>query len=308
MKLVNTLRQHWAALRALLVFTVILGFGYPLLIWLIAFIPGLHDKAEGSILTAGGKPIGSKIIGQSFTDASGNPLPKYFQSRPSAAGSNGYDPTASGGSNLGPESIVDTPGDPAKLASGASASDAGFKPSLLTQVCTRSASIGQLEGVNGSRPFCTGGGVGAVLSVIGPRDSRGYVVHPTQVISVNEPCATTKQPFLDLYEGVRVECAKFGDDYSSGQIVPIRGAAPDNPQVPADAVTASGSGLDPHISPAYADIQVARVAKARHVSPDQIRAVLAQFRDGRALGFFGEPTVNVAQLNAELDHRFPATS
>ncbi|GBG39344.1 potassium-transporting ATPase subunit C [Mycobacterium montefiorense] len=308
MNIANTIRQHVAALRALLVLTVILGFGYPLLIWLIAFIPGLHDKAEGSIITIGGKPVGSRLIGQSFTDASGNPLPKYFQSRPSAAGSNGYDPTSSGGSNLGPESIVDTPGDPAKLASGASASDAGFKPSLLTQVCTRSVSIGQLEGVNGARPFCTGGGVGAVLSVIGPRDSRGYVVHPTRVVSVNEPCATTKQPFLDFYEGVRVECAKFGDDYSNGQIVPIGGAAAGSPQVPADAVTASGSGLDPNISPAYAAIQVTRVAKARHVSPDQIRAVLAQFSDGRALGFFGEPTVNVLQLNAELDHRFPATS
>jgi K+-transporting ATPase ATPase C chain len=308
MNIANTVRQHWAALRALLVFTVILGFGYPLLIWLVAFIPGLHDKAEGSILTAGGKPVGSRIIGQSFTDSSGNPLPKYFQSRPSAAGSNGYDPTASSGSNLGPESVVDTPGDPAKLASGASASDAGFKPSLLTQVCTRSASIGQLEGVDGARPFCTGGGVGAVLSVIGPRDSRGYVVHPTRVVSVNEPCATTKQPFLNFYEGVRVECAAFGDDYSNGQIVPIRGGAPNNPQVPADAVTASGSGLDPNISPEYADIQIGRVAKARHVSPDQIRAVLAQYRDGRALGFFGEPTVNVLQLNSELDHRYPVTT
>jgi potassium-transporting ATPase KdpC subunit len=308
MNIANTLRQHWAALRALLVFTVILGFGYPLLIWLIALIPGLHDKAEGSIITAGGKPVGSKLIGQSFTDSSGNPLPKYFQSRPSAAGSNGYDPTASGGSNLGPESIVDTPGDPAQLAAGKSASDAGFKPSLLTQVCTRSASIGQLEGVDGARPFCTGGGVGAVLAVIGPRDARGYVVHPTRVVSVNEPCATTKQPFLDFYESVRVECAKFGDDYSIGQIVPIRGAAQASPRVPADAVTASGSGLDPDISPAYADLQVARVAKARHVSPDQIRAVLVRYTDGRALGFFGEPTVNVLQLNLELDQRFPATS
>jgi K+-transporting ATPase ATPase C chain len=308
MNIANTLRQHLAALRALLVFTVLLGFGYPLLIWLVTLIPGLHDKAEGSIVTAGGKPVGSTLIGQSFTDSSGNALPKYFQSRPSAAGSNGYDPTSSGGSNLGPESIVDTPGDPAQLAAGKSASDAGFKASLLTLVCSRSTAVGQLEGVNGARPFCTGGGVGAVLSVIGPRDSRGYVVHPTRVVSVNEPCATTKQPFLDLYEGVRVECAKFGDDYSNGQIVPIRGAAPGSPQVPADAVTASGSGLDPHISPAYADIQVARVAKARHVSPDQIRAVLAQFSDGRTLGFFGEPTVNVLQLNLELDHRFPVTS
>ncbi|OMC15720.1 potassium-transporting ATPase subunit C [Mycobacterium sp. SP-6446] len=293
MKFGNVIRQHWAALRALLVFTVLLGFGYPLLIWLVASIPGLHDKAQGSIVTAGGKPVGSKLIGQSFTDSSGNPLPQYFQSRPSAAGSNGYDPTSSGGSNLGPESVVDM--DPAK-------------PSLLTQVCSRSASIGQLEGVDGSRPFCTGGGAGAVLSVIGPRDSRGYVTHPTRVVSVNEPCGTTPHPFLDFYEGVRVECAKSGEDYSIGQIVPIRGAAPADPRVPADAVTASGSGLDPNISPAYADIQVARVAKARHVSSDQIREVLAQYRDGRTLGFFGEPCVNVLELNLQLDHKYPVTS
>lgn len=296
MKFGNVIRQHWAALRALLVFTVLLGFGYPLLIWLVALIPGLHDKAQGSIVTAGDKPIGSKLIGQSFTDSSGNPLPQYFQSRPSAAGSSGYDPTSSGGSNLGPESVVDI--DPAK-------------PSLLTQVCSRSASIAKLEGLSeeaGSRPFCTGGGVGAVLSVIGPRDSRGYVTHPTRVVSVNEPCGKTPQPFLDFYEGVRVECAKSGEDYSMGQIVPIRGAAPADPRVPADAVTASGSGLDPNISAAYADIQVARVAKARHVSPDQIREVLAQYRNGRTLGFFGEPWVNVLELNLQLDHKYPVTS
>ena len=89
--------------------------------------------------------------------------------------------------------------------------------------------------------------------------------------------------------------------------MPIRGSAPANPQVPADAVTASGSGLDPDISPAYADIQVARVAKARHVSPEQIRAVLARYRSGRDLGFFGEPTVNVLELNLELDRRYPIT-
>ena len=140
--------------------------------------------------------------------------------------------------------------------------------SLLSLVCSRSKAIGDLEGVDGSRPFCTGDGVGAVLSVIGPRDARGNVVSPTQVVSVNEPCSTTKQPFLATYEGVRVQCAKFGEDYSAGQIVPIRGAASGDPVVPADAVTASGSGLDPHISPAYADLQIARVAKTRGVSAD----------------------------------------
>ena len=307
MKFSSFVRMHWAAFRALLVLTVITGLAYPLLIWLVAQLPGLHDKAEGSILTASGHPVGSRLIGQLFTDSGGNPLPQYFQSRPSAAGT-GYDPTSSSASNLGPESIVDTPADPSQLAAGKSASDAGFKPSLLTQVCTRSAAVGQLEGVDGSRPFCTGGGVGAVLSVIGARDARGNVAHPSRVVSVNEPCQSTQTPFLAIFEGVRVECAKYGEDYSIGQIVPIRGAAPANPAVPADAVTASGSGLDPHISPAYADLQVARVAKARHVSPDQIRAIVAQNRSGRALGFFGEAFVNVLQLNLQLDHAFPVSS
>ena len=304
MKFSNFVRMHWAAFRALLVLTVITGLAYPLLIWLVAQIPGLHDKAEGSILTVDGKPVGSRLIGQLFTDKDGNPLPQYFQSRPSAAG-NGYDPLSTSASNLGPESIIDTPADPSQLAAGKSASDAGFKPSLLTQVCTRSAAVGQLEGVDGSRPFCTGGGVGAVLSVIGPRDARGNVVRPTRVVSVNEPCPTTQTPFLTIYEGVRVECAKYGEDYSIGQIVPIRGAAPANPAVPADAVTASGSGLDPHISVAYAELQITRVAKARGVSADQVRALVRANQDGRDLGFMGEARVNVLQVNLALDRSYP---
>lgn len=291
MTLSNFIRLHWAALRALLVLTVITGLAYPLLVWVVAQFPGLRDHAEGSILTANGKPVGSRLIGQLFTDKDGTPLPQYFQSRPSAAGT-GYDPTSSGGSNLGPESIVDAPG----------------KPGLLTTVCSRSAAVAKLEGVDGSRPFCTGGGVGAVLSVIGPRDEHGNVTHPARVVSVNEPCESTPTPFVSLYEGVRVECAKTGEDYSLGQIVPIRGAAPAAPAVPADAVTAGGSGLDPNISPAYADIQVARVAKVRHVRPEQIRELVAQNSSGRALGFFGEPSVNVLQLNLQLDHRYPVTS
>jgi potassium-transporting ATPase KdpC subunit len=289
MRFSNLVRQHWAGLRALLVLTVIVGIGYPLFIWLVAQLPGLRDNANGSIIDVDGKPVGSKLIGQLFTDADGNPLPRYFQSRPSAAG-DGYDTLATSASNLGPESIVDTPD----------------KPSLLTLVCERSAAVGELEGVDGSRPFCTGDGVGAVLSVIGPRDARGNVVNPTKVVSVNEPCTTTPRPFLDSYEGVRVECAEYGEDYSIGQVVPIRGAAPADPQVPADAVTASGSGLDPHISLAYADLQVPRVAKARGVSEDQVRQAVADNTDRRFLGFLGEPRVNALQLNLELDEKYPA--
>src|SRR3984893_16912535 len=207
MNLSNFVRQHLAAFRALLVLTVITGLAYPLFIWLVAQVPGLHDKANGSIIAGNGKPVGSSLIGQLFTDKDGNALPPYFQSRPSAAG-NGYDPLSTSASNLGPESIVDTPADPSQPKD-----SNGYKASLLTLVCGRSLTVGQLEGVDGSRPFCTGAGVGAVLSVIGPRDSRGNVVHPTKVVSVNEPCETTKTPFLNTYEGVKVECAKFGEDY-----------------------------------------------------------------------------------------------
>src|SRR6478752_7292379 len=291
MKSSNIVRQHGAALRALLVLTAIVGIAYPVVIWLIGQLPGLQDKADGSIVEAGGKPVGSSLIGQSFTDGDGNPLPQYFQSRPSAAG-DGYDPLATSASNLGPESIVDTPD----------------KSSLLTLVCSRSKAIGELNGVDGLRPFCTGGGVGAVLSVFGPRDARGNVVDPARVVSVNEPCGSVSTPFVDNYEGVRVECAKAGEDYSAGQFVPIRGSAPADPAVPADAVTASGSGLDPHISPAYADLQINRVAQARGVSPDQIRAVVEEHQDGRTLGILGEPRVNVLELNLDLDEQYPARS
>jgi K+-transporting ATPase ATPase C chain len=310
MKLQNLLRQHLAALRALLVLTVITGIAYPLVVWAVAMLPGLNDKAQGSIIEVAGKPVGSSLIGQLFTDADGNPIPKYFQSRPSAAG-DGYDPLATSASNLGPESIVDTPADPSQLKPGGDPADAGYKASLLTTVCSRSAAVAKQEGLEkqaGARPFCTGDGVGAVLSVIGPRDARGNVVSPTRVVSVNEPCTTNTAPFLNTYEGVKVECAKFGEDYAIGQIVPIRGAASADPAVPADAVTASGSGLDPHISPAYADIQVDRVAKARGVGADQVRAVLDENTYGRDLGFMGEPRVNVLELNVALDQKYPAKS
>src|SRR5262249_16745081 len=178
-------------------------------------------------------------------------------------------------------------------------------------VCSRSADVAKLEGLGkeaGLRPFCTGDGVGAVLSVIGPRDQGGNVVHPTRVVSVNEPCETTSTPFLPTYDRVRVECPTFGEDYSTGQIVPLRGAAPSKPVVPADAVTASGSGLDPDISVAYANIQIPRVAKARGISEDQVRNAVHDNQDGRTLGFIGQARVNVLQLNLELDQKYPVKS
>jgi potassium-transporting ATPase KdpC subunit len=296
--LIMWVRQLSAALRMLLIFTVVVGVAYPLAITAVAQIPGLKTPADGSEVTNGGAVVGSKLVGQSFTDANGNPLVQYFQSRPSAAGATGYDPTASSASNLGPESIVDTLPDPS--APKGSAAAAG-KPSLLTQVCARSLAIRKLENVSGARPFCTPDGVGADLAVFwsGP----GYHGTITRVVSVNQTAPA--KPFLTTYHGVPVELARFGQDYSRGQIVPIRGNAPATPAVPSDAVTASGSGLDPEISPAYATLQEARVARVRHVSVTQVDALVHQYEQGRDLGFLGESRVNVLQLNLALNARYP---
>jgi K+-transporting ATPase ATPase C chain len=280
MRLPTWLSQHLAALRALLVFTVLLGLAYPLAVLAVAQLPGLRDRADGSLVESGGGVVGSALIGQSFTDADGNALVQYFQSRPSAGG---YDPTASGASNLGPENVVD-----------------GASPSLLTQVCTRSLDVGRLNGVDGGRPYCTADGVGAVLAVFHADGLTGPV---TRVVSVNQPCPATS--FLARYQGVAVTCATPGVDYSGGVITPIRGDPPDVPTVPPDAVTAGGSGLDPDISPEYAALQADRVARARGIDDATVRAMITEHTSGRALGFLGEPTVNVLELNMELDQRYP---
>ncbi|MEU1427586.1 potassium-transporting ATPase subunit C [Nocardia sp. NPDC005746] len=305
MRMSAWIRQHIAALRALLVLTVITGIIYPAVVLGVSQLPGLKDKANGSLLERDGKVVGSSLIGQAFTDAKGNALVQYFQTRPSNAAwseesTDGYNALNSAFGNMGPESTVDTldAEDPSK-----------DKLSLLSTVCARSAAVGTLEGVDGSRPYCTSGGLGAVLAVMGERDAHGLVTHPTRVISVNEACSADPKhettPFQEAYEGVKVECAKRGEDYSAGQIVPIRGDASSDTPVPTDAVTASASGLDPQISPEYAAIQVARVAKARNVSADQIKAVVDAHKSGRTLGFLGEPTVNVVELNYDLDSKYP---
>jgi K+-transporting ATPase ATPase C chain len=270
---------------------VLLGLAYPLAMVAIARIPGLSGSADGSLVERDGTVVGSTIIGQSYVDSESNPLSQYFQSRPSAAG-DGYDPTATSASNLGPESVVDTLPDPADPQSGTQ--------SLLTQVCARSLAVSELEHVDGSRPYCTSDGVGAVLAVFHRDGVTGPV---TRAVSLNQACPAT--PFVGRYEGVTVECARFGEDYAKGVVTPIRGDAPARPVVPSDAVTASGSGLDPHISPAYARLQEARVARARGVDVSTVEALVEQHTTGRFLGFIGEPTVNVLELNLDLDAQHP---
>lgn len=191
-------RTIWVATRTMALFTVVLGVLYTLLITGVGQLL-LPAQAGGStITTADGIRVGSSLIGQSFTDEGGNPLPNYFQSRPSAAGT-GYDGGASSGSNYGPEN-----------------------EHLVTAIAERKAQVAAFNGVSEA-------------------------------------------------------------------------------DVPADAVTASSSGLDPHISPAYAKIQVERVASARGLRADDVRRILDAHIEGPNLGYLGDSTVNVLELNVALD-------
>lgn len=192
----TTLRTAGVAVRAMAVFTLLLGVGYMLLITAVGQV-ALPFQANGSLVkTADGRVSGSQLIGQSFRDADGNALPQYFQSRPSAAG-DGYDSTASSGSNWGPEN-----------------------EDLIAAIEERMAASVELDG--------------------------------------------------------------------SGQI-------------PADALTASASGLDPDISVANAERQVARVAEARGVSASEVESLVSQHTIPRDLGYLGDPRVNVVELNRALD-------
>jgi potassium-transporting ATPase KdpC subunit len=198
-------RQHIAGFRILLVFTVLCGFIYPLVMTGVSQL-AFHNQANGSLVSYNGHVVGSALLCQEFTDAKGNPLPQYFQPRPSYAipspapkGDYGCDPTYSSASNLGPTN-----------------------PALVQAIAARQKAIAAFDHVSVS-------------------------------------------------------------------------------QIPADAVTGSGSGLDPDISPQDAAIQVNRVAAARHLPVSVVKSLVAKYTSGRVLGFLGEPAVNVLELNIALD-------
>jgi K+-transporting ATPase ATPase C chain len=227
--------------------TVITGLLYPAVITGIAQV-AFRDKANGSLIVSRGRVVGSRLIGQSFSK------PEYFHTRPSAAGS-GYDPTASGGTNLGPTS--------AKLINGAINTDERGKESVA------------FDGIKDRLVhYCVDNGI--------PYESS----MPLDSFKAND----------GSFDDVKLIKA-FNDAKT-----PLAFRA--TTSVPADAVTTSASGLDPDISPRNAELQAGRVAKARGVSVDQVQALVNAHTEGRSLGIFGEPAVNVLELNLALDQQF----
>ena len=197
------------AILMVVLFVAFFGLAFPGVMYGIG--RAFPKQADGSLITGkDGAVVGSELIGQNFSK------PKYFHPRPSAAG-NGYDPTASGGTNLGPTSD--------KLING---------------------------------------------------------VHKKLPNGKNDP--SNFDGVVDLAKAYRIENSLAAD------------AA-----VPADAVTRSGSGLDPDISGGNAEIQAVRVAKERHLPVDKVLAVVNENTSTRFLGIFGEPGVNVLKTNVELD-------
>src|SRR5579862_3897170 len=241
-------RELKAGFLMMLVMTVITGLVYPGVITAIAQIV-FPDQANGSLVVADGKVIGSRLIGQAFAKA------EYFHPRPSSAG-NGYDPTATAGSNLGPTS--------AKLING------------TTKIDDKKNEVVDYDGIEDRIVhYCVDNGI--------PYDS-----------SMPLDAFKDTQGNLDDVKLIKA----FKDDKAPLVFTP-------KVPIPQDAVTASASGLDPHISPANAEAQAARVAKARGVSADQIKPLIAQVTDRAGLGFLGEPGVNVLLLNVALDQKFP---
>ena len=241
------LKELGPALRLMIVFTILTGLVYPVAMTGISKVI-FPNHAGGSLVTVNGKVVGSSLIGQTFSKD------EYFHPRPSSAG-NGYDATASSGSNLGPTS--------AKLLRG------------TTKMDDKKNEVVDFDGIS--------------LRIV------HYCLDNDIPYESSMPLDQFKTTKGDLDEVKLIKA--FNDDKNPLVFKP---KAP----IPADAVTASGSGLDPHISAANAEIQAARVTKARKVSTEQVKQLIAQSTEKADLGFLGEPRVNVLMLNIALDEKF----
>lgn len=239
--------QILPALRINIFATILFGLIYPLGITGVCQVLFRH-QANGSLITMGDKVVGSEIIGQNFTK------PEYFHPRPSSAG-NGYDATASSGSNLAATS--------AKLVHG------------TTKMDDKKNEVVDFDGIN--------------LRIV------HYCVENDIPYESSLPLDQFKDANGSLDD---VKLIKAFNNDKAPLVFTAR--AP----IPADAVTASSSGLDPHISPDSARVQAPRVAKARGISSDQVTPLIVQYTEQPSLGVLGDPRVNVLLLNLALDQRF----
>jgi K+-transporting ATPase ATPase C chain len=280
----NLLPHLWASIAATVILAIICSGLYPLAVFGIGQLVfpvqanGSLLKKDGSFTTKENEAVGSALIGQNFS------LPQYFHPRPSAAG-NGYDATSSGGSNQGPLSD--------KLINGLttpSTTQPTPQPESLSfdGVRLRTLHYARENGLSFKlyNQRCDGNDQKVEVPIKQFEDAQGNLLDIKLVDAFPHPPSDTPDRIV-------LTAGPFSD--SRGKEVLI----------PGDAVTASGSGLDPHISPANAELQIGRVAAARHISTDQMRALVQQYTDGPALGILGDPGVNVLRLNLSLDVKYP---
>ena len=255
-------RQLLTSVLMLLLLTVVCGLGYSLALTGVGELAFGH-QADGSLVSAHGRTVGSSLLGQSFTDSSGAPVATYFQGRPSAATTD----AATGGITVG------------------GASNLGPSNPLL---------IGFVPGVN-------------TVGLDGRKSARNPFATPADPFCVPMSPGASGEPVVDPTPGQSY--ARTGGTYACDpNTVPERaiayraefGLAP-GAEVPVDAVTASGSGLDPDISIANADLQAPTVARARHLALATVLQVVTANTTGRSLGLFGDPGVDVLTLNIALD-------
>jgi len=288
---------------------------YPLAVWAIGQLVfpiqanGSLVKKDGTFTTDDKLAVGSYLIGQNFS------APGYFHPRPSAAGDNGYDATNSGGSNLGPLSDKLINGatkaapppatapapqpaaaapPPAAGPAAPAAADAASAPQAAGAPAAGPAEVIDVDGIRlRVIHYCVENGIAFKLYRIKPDGARIAEV----------PLSTYQDKDGNLLD------TKLVDDFPHPPTDPADKtpviAADFATLVPGDAVTGSGSGLDPHISPQNAVLQAQRVADARKLPKEKVLELIRENTDQPNLGFLGDPGVNVLMLNIALDKLAP---
>lgn len=313
----SILGHIWAAIGVTLVLGVVVCGIYPLIVYGIGQVV-FPNQANGSLVKKDGTPTtddsqaaGSSLIGQPFA------APGYFHPRPSAANNSagatysaggGYDATSSGGTNYGPLSdiLINGQNVPAPAPATAPATATSTAPATLPAM---------VLGYDGVRlrviHYCLDNGIAFKLYNV-TYDKDGNLI-PT---SRTELTAAEKLKFIAA-DGTVNDIALV-DAFPHFDMSPTKDPVTRQPVIrhaviaddfatliPADAVTASASGLDPHISPANAALQAQRVADARKLPRDKVMELVRQNTDGPALGILGDPGVNVLMLNIALDKFAP---